>query len=680
MLIVYIIGVAFWTVTGICTLISILGVIPDVPPEARLFLIGTLIVAAISYGVFRVQAKNPASSSFYIRIRTKVVRHSAVLSAGFALIWYVMASYVCVGTSEAVGFTLAPGSHPLLCFGACSMIFFPTLFSVAIGRIVIGKDGHWDIKATFLTRWWLKASQMPLTSREEVVNSNPKLVSYAEALIEVEGKKDKSEKIPAPTIAWAHLDLPLGEGSGNFLVAGAPGSGKTVQLQLLIQSLFRLMRRCLNQRAFIFDGKREFLPILFGIKRALRIDIPIHILNPFDARSTAWDIAKDVRTPAQAAQVAATLVPRQHSGEPFFANATRALLYGMIIALQEISSGEWTLRDVLLLFRSKDRLFRVLQHSQETREIRDSFLEPKTLNNILSEAATRLSPFSIVAALWDTSDKTQQKFTIKKWLDEESVAVFGLNPVHSEAMRPINQVLFQQLSNALLDHGVNEALADKRTWLILDELREAGRLDGLSSLLNQGRSRNVSIALGFQDIVGLKVVYKEEALEIVGQCRNKSFLPTSSSETAKWIQMHFDNAYAEEHSTSYSYSTGRSGGQSNYSHTHGSSRQRNIRPIVLASELLALKPPTEETGFSGFHDLPAFKSFFVRMPWMDVITKLCPIAKDEPGEIKRPLSDQILRPWDAADEKRLKLLPLDNTETKQAEKKGEIPDLLTGIG
>lgn len=53
--------------------------------------------------------------------------------------------------------------------------------------------------------------------------------------------------------------------------------------------------------------------------------------------------------------------------------------------------------------------------------------------------------------------------------------------------------------------------------MFLDELRDLGRLDALNRLLLKGRSKNVSVVLGFQDIEGLREVYGDKvANEIVG--------------------------------------------------------------------------------------------------------------------------------------------------------------------
>ena len=72
--------------------------------------------------------------------------------------------------------------------------------------------------------------------------------------------------------------------------------------------------------------------------------------------------------------------------------------------------------------------------------------------------------------------------------------------------------------------GVTAAL-DATADDFLDDVREAGKLDGLSRLLNQGRTKGACVVLGFQDSDGMRDVYGEYvANELVGQCANKAIL------------------------------------------------------------------------------------------------------------------------------------------------------------
>ena len=54
-------------------------------------------------------------------------------------------------------------------------------------------------------------------------------------------------------------------------------------------------------------------------------------LNPFDDRGVAWDIGADVTEPRVALEMAFTLIPEASESQPYFANASRHLRYGVML-------------------------------------------------------------------------------------------------------------------------------------------------------------------------------------------------------------------------------------------------------------------------------------------------------------------------------------------------------------
>ena len=85
--------------------------------------------------------------------------------------------------------------------------------------------------------------------------------------------------------------LPRQELVTHFKIMGSTRSGKTTLLRLYMRSvLSRIGTFGCEDRALLYDPKSEFYPFLRGM------GIPedaIFILNPFDARACAWDIARD---------------------------------------------------------------------------------------------------------------------------------------------------------------------------------------------------------------------------------------------------------------------------------------------------------------------------------------------------------------------------------------------------
>src|SRR5258708_7488418 len=85
------------------------------------------------------------------------------------------------------------------------------------------------------------------------------------------------------------------------------------------------------------------------------------VLNPFDRRSVAWNIAADVRTPTEARHFVESLFPPVGGDETnnFFSNAARAIIAGVIESLNRNRAGKWTLYDIVRITATRDRLKRI---------------------------------------------------------------------------------------------------------------------------------------------------------------------------------------------------------------------------------------------------------------------------------------------------------------------------------
>ena len=352
-----------------------------------------------------------------------------------------------------------------------------------------------------------------------------------------------------------------------------------------------------NHRALVYDPKRESIPLVYGMARAAEISI----LNPFDSRTLAWDLAADVTAPNEANAVASVLIPEDEgASQRYFSDAARSLVASVMTAFAlGVKSRDWTLRDVILALRDPNRLKAVVALHRATEDKAQPYLaDSRVLPSVLSTVATKMDQFDVVAAFWARATAAGRKFSIRRWLGGRGVVVLGASPANRANVDPINRAFFKRLSDILLEQ---QDKAESYTWVLLDELREAGYLYGLRSLMSQGRSKGVCVALGFQDIEGLECAYPDgEAGEILGQCSHGAFLRTNSHKSAEWVQSHF--AESEFHETEYTEgsSTGREGTTSSVSTTVKRARYTD----VLAAEVLGLPRTSVANGLSRFFDLP----------------------------------------------------------------------------
>ena len=183
---------------------------------------------------------------------------------------------------------------------------------------------------------------------------------------------------------------------------GAPGSGKSTSLLLLMKSVLPGIRLGSNRRALIYDAKRDIYATLIGM------GLPperIVILNPFDARSSAWDMARDITSPAIAMEIGTIFVPERDEMQPFFPEAARSLLGGLMEAFLTRAPGRWTLRDVVLALRSEVRLKRILGDNPNTKPLISRYLgEGDMQSSVAATLDTTMRRLAFVAAAWDRAD------------------------------------------------------------------------------------------------------------------------------------------------------------------------------------------------------------------------------------------------------------------------------------
>lgn len=443
-------------------------------------------------------------------------------------------------------------------------------------------------------------------------------------------------------VAYSHIAL-----------IGATGSGKTMLQRILMQSALPRIGSGLGQRALIYDAKQDMMSLLAG----MGVLAPIHLLNPLDVRGAAWDIACDVTSPAAALQAATLLIPKAaHDANPFFSNAARHLLYGVLLAMIINAPKRWTLRQVILLLRDEILLRQVIKSTEATSYLGQYCDQSATFQNILSTILTRVAPYEIIAAAWDRS---KERLSLRAWLESEAILVLGNDEDNRAALDTMNQLIFKRLSELILAQRELEPGSHQTTWLLLDEVRQAGRLDGLSALMTKGRSKGAAVLLGFQDIGGLREVYgRESADELVGQCNTKAILRLNSPETARWASQVIGSSEFVETRKSRSRSRTfhengfREGGSQGVSFSDSITK----RDLVLDSEFLDLPETSPENGLSCYFVSAATGAFREQLSGFWLAGNLKPASQDVLNFVPRPECHQYLRPWSEQDAAELGLL------------------------
>lgn len=447
-------------------------------------------------------------------------------------------------------------------------------------------------------------------------------------------------------IFWAMRNLPVEEAMKHFMVCGTTGSGKTIAIQLWLQSIaprFRIGSPTPEQ-LIIFDAKCDAVPTLAAL--GLRPeDENVSILNPFDARSAVWNLSEAVQTPAMARALATLMVPEEkNSTAPYFSNAARELVYDVLLALNHVAGTNWTFRDLLCALESREHIAAITERLPRAGVLAARILDDKQHSpGVLSTLATKLGPFEQVAALWDTC-KSGRKFSIPDFLSRPGVLILGNDPVLRESFWPINAMLLKALSNEILRRPNTR---QPRHWFVLDEFRAMERVDCIHDLLNRGRSKGAAVLLGIQSVEGLLEVYGENgANDILSQCANKMFLRAGGPKTAEWIERFFNRVRQTESAVSIS-----DGDNGRSTTTQYSIHERSL---FMASFFLDIPFPGRGRPYVAVCDVPILgESLIVRRRSDEVFSWLRQPGDNVSGVDQRTdTSEQALVPWDPDEERR----------------------------
>ena len=492
------------------------------------------------------------------------------------------------------------------------------------------------------------------TDSEEVI-SGPRLIPHEQALVLAAQRCQANER----RIFWAGVELPESCGTEHFAIVGTPGSGKTLSLHLLMKTVLPRIGMGLNRRAVIYDAKRDTCSFLAGVFHGQAKRPPVHVMNPFDLRASPWAMNQDIREGATAHEIASILIVKSgNESQPFFLEASRALLGGVMHSFSQIASDDWTLRDVVLAMRYTKRIVAIIAACSQTEYLLSKYVTGATRDNdIEATIETFMRGLSFVAAAWHHASKPP--VSLEQWMQTESILVLGANPKYDHILQSLNRAIFKrivELTRSLPDLRSGEL---RQAWFIIDELRNAGNMEDMDKLLVEGRSKGACVVLGFQDLAGLRLVYGDKrADEIIGACANKVFLQNGDQTTIDYATKHFKSQEVIETRVSQSKSES-TNSMSGETKGHSISRQRVTRPVVHEGLLKCLpKPSPGRDGLTGYCDTAVVGTEFpyrMTLPPEFLDANLPKLDYDEPSFEPRPPEHLELPEWDMEDLKRLHL-------------------------
>lgn len=314
-------------------------------------------------------------------------------------------------------------------------------------------------------------------------------------------------KVPWPADMWTR----------HVLVVGSVGSGKSTFIRPLIQRVVES-----NEQALLFDPKGEFT-------EAFRKPA---ILAPWDARSLAWDIARDLRNKQDMRRFAASMV--RESSDPMWANAARQLLVGLLICLRSTRKRDWGWNDLAdLVFLSQPELLRIMRqwHPEAVRAVEHASV---TTQGILINLAAFCGPILDLADAWGATP-AERRVSFRRWAEGKTRwrqivlqghgAYADLTKSYVEAV--IGTVAAKVNSVEMRDDP------SRKLWVIADELPQAGKIP-IRALFEVGRSRGVRCVVACQDFAQLEEIHGERFVRaLTSMCGTHVIGQLSPGETAE---------------------------------------------------------------------------------------------------------------------------------------------------
>lgn len=450
-----------------------------------------------------------------------------------------------------------------------------------------------------------------------------------------------ARQLNEPIIQFGNLRMSDNDAAGHTLALGSTGSGKSLILRIMMQSVLPLVGRGLRYSALVYDAKQDAMPVLYPYCDSN----VICSLNPFDERGYAWDVAKDCDDSITTTELASALIVNSKDSTAFFVDAAREVLWAIITSFI-LSELDWTLADVLRAGRDQELCRRIICRFPETKHVAKSYFgEPKLLHDIFATLSTQSQYFAPIAASWEIAHKQGKTVSLTETMHSERIIILGNIESARGPIDSINRVIFKRWTDSIL------SLRDRngsKYWTFIDELSEAGPLPSIVPFLKKSRSKGGRAVIAAQSISGLQdsKLYGEAVTRDMFSCLSNRFVGRLECPyTAQYVSEYVGDQEIEQISTS---STNSSQGRSDTTN-----RSKAVQRAVLPSEMMSVPPCDSEYGMVGLFklrsSLPCWDSIDPQTLFGELLQ---PTDEDVPHFSPRSKRSQYLLPWSKEDEMR----------------------------
>ena len=370
-------------------------------------------------------------------------------------------------------------------------------FNQHIGWSIIISFSFW-LMAFALFIWRLKKFGKRLTTDELVRGRTLEDVKAVNQKLKEENRKSDFK--------LGDLHMVDGSETRHILLHGTTGVGKTVVCKQIIRQF-----RTKNQRGLIFDEGGAYVEEFYDEKRG---DV---ILSPFDARCVAWSLYDECDTQTEFENFAAALIPSESDKDPFWITSARNVVASIAYSLKQ--ANKTTYKELLkhcLNIRLED--LQVMLKGTPAEMLVDGDIA-KTATTIRAVITNHIKALRYLPEI----DDSKRKFSLREWvLNEEAhkgaCAFIIVRDKEIEASRSLISLwigLFTTHVKSMPRVTASNHHAERRIWLMLDELTKLNNIVSLTDTLQTGRNYGLCCVLGFQNKPLMRTVYGKDRTDAI---------------------------------------------------------------------------------------------------------------------------------------------------------------------
>lgn len=293
------------------------------------------------------------------------------------------------------------------------------------------------------------------------------------------------------------LAMPVAKEREGLLLAGRPGSGKSVILEgLLGQALAQ------DGRVFALDVKGGLSARLWRTRHS--------VLGLTGPNVAVWALGQDLVDDADADEFAASLIPE--SRDPVWSEGSRLILSALIQHLNAENGVGWGWRELYQLFQQPiESLETVIRrHAPDIANLIQAREDPAAF--VVSLAFNLASHVGGTARRFaHLEQQGAPPLSLRAWAKPggcRDPIVLRYDLQRRGRSAAFAQLCLRLVAGSLLGDDVPDG-TDTKTWVFLDEVTRIGRSDALIDLSSLGRSRGVRLVATVQSPAQLTDSYGE---------------------------------------------------------------------------------------------------------------------------------------------------------------------------